>query len=562
MRTRTGSLGLLLIVGMALAATAVRGQDPGPDGVEPAKPSVARTTLPHWVGDLRPVNPEAGNPIAAAQAVFRAQDSGPEVPPADPVWPLPLGHDRMEKGGMFVAGSFIFWRISNPIQNQVIAVRGFSDTDGSVQATLNSILGNPNNAVTFGQFFGSHIEALNANQVAGPNSYAPGWEASIGYRFEDGTTVTALWRHIDPAKLTANAGFVPPTAFMPGFDLSDQFLFSPVHNFPPEFRGPLAKINVSIPQQNGGNSTASFTSTLSAGIGSVFIGSATTNPRVLIGNAGGPFTLTTSANAASSGGNFAAGAAPGIWNGATAMSLSYDPVRYDDYEIFGRIPVYQSDCARTYGLVGFRHISMWERFAWTTMAFPATSAGNGTFANVNIQSLLGQATPADVNAVNITGNITTASGISVGEVASQGIDPADIAIYSNVVSNQMYGPFVGCGWERYLGHGFAFNVDLRAGLQLDIVKEIAKYDRGDRFISNKRSRRDYTMVPTLDAIANVWWYPIEGVQIRVGYDLLTFFNTVAAEHPVSFNYGTLDPPWDKGVLRIIDGWHLGLGLIF
>jgi hypothetical protein len=205
---------------------------------------------------------------------------------------------------------------------------------------------------------------------------------------------------------------------------------------------------------------------------------------------------------------------------------------------------------------------MWERFTWTTEAFPATSAGNGTFANVNIQSLLGQATPADVNAVNITGNITTASGISVGEVASQGIDPADIAIYSNVVSNQLYGPFVGCGWERYLGHGFAFNVDLRAGLMLDIVKEVAKYDRGDRFISNKRSRRDFTLAPTLDALANIWWYPIEGVEIRIGYDLMTFFDTVAAQHPVSFNYGMLDPPWDKGIFRMVDGFHAGIGLIF
>lgn len=576
MRTRTSSLGLLLVVGMALVPTIARGQNAGRGGFDPAMPPDALMPLPAWVLAPRPVGEEvtypdttlvppgeltAGPPLYAGPTVFRAQDSGPDVPPADPVWPLPLYHDRPEKGGFFAALEFLFWRENNPIKNQVIAVRGFVDTDGSVQATLNQILGNGPQPVTFGQFFGSHIEALNANQVGGPQTYRPGWAATAGWRFEDGTTVEFVWRHLVEAKYSSGAGFIPATATIPGFSLSDEFLFSPVFNFPPEFRGPLAKINVTTPQQNGGQSSASFTSTLAAGIGSIFIGSSSTNPRVLIGNAGGPFTLTTSANASSSGGSFAAGAAPGIWNGATQMNLSFVQ-RQDEYEIFGRIPVYQSDCARTYGLVGFRHVSLWERFQWTTLAFPATSGGSGTFASLNLQAILGQATPAAVSAVNITGTIFTAAGIPVGEVASLGIDPADMAIYSNIVSNQLYGPFIGCGWERYLGHGFAFNIDLRAGALLDIVHEEAKYDRGDLFIGTKRNRRDYTMVPELDAIANLWWYPIEGVQIRVGYDLMTYFNTVAATHPVTFNYGAMDPPWEKGVFRIVDGWHAGIGFIF
>jgi hypothetical protein len=52
----------------------------------------------------------------------------------------------------------------------------------------------------------------------------------------------------------------------------------------------------------GGSSSAFFRSVLSAGPGSVFIASASNNPRVLIGNAGGPFTLRTTVGASSKSG--------------------------------------------------------------------------------------------------------------------------------------------------------------------------------------------------------------------------------------------------------------------
>lgn len=52
----------------------------------------------------------------------------------------------------------------------------------------------------------------------------------------------------------------------------------------------------------GASSRGFFRSTLSAGPGSAFVASSSTNPRVLIGNAGGPFTLRTTVGASSKSG--------------------------------------------------------------------------------------------------------------------------------------------------------------------------------------------------------------------------------------------------------------------
>src|SRR5439155_726715 len=59
----------------------------------------------------------------------------------------------------------------------------------------------------------------------------------------------------------------------------------------------------------------------------------------------------------------------------------------------------------------------------------------------------------------------------------------DVADYSNVVSNQIYGPTIGCGSECYLGWGFSCSLDVRATLGVDMVREIAKYEREDHYIS-------------------------------------------------------------------------------
>ncbi len=212
------------------------------------------------------------------------------------------------------------------------------------------------------------------------------------------------------------------------------------------------------------------------------------------------------------------GATFGIWNAASDMSISFVQ-RFSQYEMTGRIPVCETDSCRYYGIVGPRMVAAWERFAWRTIS-------------------------RDIN-----GNA----------------GPQDVAVYSNVASNFMYGFHLGCGNETRLGDTpigtFSVSCDLQTALFLDFGHLVAKYERADRQISSKRSRKDYNIVPELQANVNLWWYPIEGIQLRVGYDAMAFFNTFASTDPVSFNYFGLDPVY-QSTFRFFDGLNAGIAFVF
>jgi hypothetical protein len=81
----------------------------------------------------------AGLALTPAPAWCQPDGGGQDLDysPPDPIYPLPLYHDRPEKGGFYFAGQFLLWRQTNPIKDQPIAVRGFVDTNGGVQATQN-----------------------------------------------------------------------------------------------------------------------------------------------------------------------------------------------------------------------------------------------------------------------------------------------------------------------------------------------------------------------------------------------------------------------------------------
>jgi len=316
MRVRTGRLVWLLALGMFGQAALARAQEP---------PSPLGGDV-----DLFPFVPRGQGPFPY---LARGQEpNNYEVPPPDPMLPLPLGMPRYEDGGFFFAGEFLYMMQTNPIGSQFIAFRGFFDLDGSASG------------LTPGSFVGSRDPALNANQVSGPASYQPGFTVNLGYRFQNGTVLSLNWWHLMDVKYSATASVVPQS-FTFGTNLSDSFISSPVFNFPIEFAGPPSDLSV--------------------------------------GNKGNTF---------------------GIWNAASLMTIDFIQ-RFDKVDLTGRFPVWENETWRTYALFGGRAVVMWERFKWRTVDFP-------------------------VNQIPI---------------------PLDVANYTNVISQRMYGLHIGCGNDWYMG---------------------------------------------------------------------------------------------------------------
>lgn len=472
MRTRIVCLGMLLTGVMGLAPMA-RAQDGAPE--------VAPDT------DVLP------------PSVVRGQD----YEPPSPEYPLPLlrneGHPDK---GFYTAGSFVLFRQTNPLKSQPVAVRGFNDTFGQVQSTMNFltdlIFNNPGAPVVPGKFFGTGTEALDVHQVSGPNSYQPGFRVTLGWKFQNDLDLEFNWTHLVTKKESATAAPVGPT-LNGGPNDFDSFLFSPVYNFTPNYNGPVNKILVGI-----------------------------LTP--------GTFTLGRQFDQLTQDQKFMTiQGAVGIWNAAQIMTIQFTQ-RYDDFELIGRIPMYESDRCRCYALWGPRAVQLWERFWWHTVDISVSEA------HIDI-------TPTTIiQRVDLTTN---------GQSG-----PQDQADYTNIVSNRLYGPLFGFGSDVYLGRGFGVNFDLRGAPMIDVVKERAKYELGDRSTSAQRNRTDYVMAYELDARLNLTWYPIEGVELRVGYEIMNFFNTVSSPQPIDFNYGSLTPTWDRGTYRLFDGFSAGISFIF
>jgi hypothetical protein len=214
------------------------------------------------------------------------------------------------------------------------------------------------------------------------------------------------------------------------------------------------------------------------------------------------------------------GATFGIWDASSEQSIEFLQ-RFDQYDLSLRLPLFGDECNRTFWTIGPRMSWIWERFKWRTVAF-------------------------DVN---------------TGQAGQD-----DVALYSNVLSQRLYGAHLGCGYDWTMGATpigtWAFSAELEAGIFADVAKEIVKYERGDFAIQNKRSKRDYSAVPEVAGKIYLTWYITEAVEIRMGYNVMFFFNTIASPDPVSFNFGGLDPPFVKGTTRIFDGLDFGIGLKF
>jgi Legionella pneumophila major outer membrane protein precursor len=408
-----------------------------------------------------------------------AQGIAEDYAPADPTFPFPLYSTHPEAGGLFTFGEFLIFRQNNTLKSEEVAVRGFVvnspvvvDQTGTFNVTVPGV-------TQSGAFLGSGQEALDVNQVRGNSGWEPGFKIGVGWKFADGSSLSIDWLHLTDATSSASATGAPSGGNI-GNNFANSFLYSNVFNFPSAYGGPPNKITAPSP---------------------FFIN------QLIFAQFNANFNVPIPAP----------GAVYGIWNGASAETITFTQ-RFDQYEATWRQPIYETETYRLSGLYGPRLSWIWQRFGWT------------------------------VTDLDFQGN----SG------------PQYIAQYTNIISNRLYGGHFGFANECYLGHGVALNVELEGALFVDGVKEEAEYNlaRGAIGPGDKRARKEITFVPEADATIGLLWFPIEGIELHAGYNIKSFFNTVTSPQPIDFDYGTVNPRFETSTVRFFDGFDLGVAFIF
>ncbi|WP_157369054.1 Lpg1974 family pore-forming outer membrane protein [Zavarzinella formosa] len=378
-----------------------------------------------------------------------------------PTLPVPIGPYQHDGSGFYTGIEFLMMHETRAIGRQVIASRGYVPSFDFPNPG-----GSPSPGFVGGVPRGSGATALASDQL-GNTSWAPGWRITAGYRMEDGTSFSVSWAHLQDVKYSGGAGSQGPNfAQVDGGD--NTFLFAPVFNFSPLFSGAPNRVIATVP-----------------GVGTAPV----------------------------------SGLLNGIWNGASDMSMLFSQ-RFDNWDIAGRFPVFQSENARSYAIAGARFAWIWERFQWVTTD------------------------------LNYTGDDTT------GFTASY--DGQYAARYDNTLSQRMYGPMIGAGHEVYLGSGFGLGCETSFAPLLDIAKERVKYIRVDETTQAKRGWIDNTITLNLNFAINLTWQPFEGMTLRAGWNAYNFFNTYYMERPVGFNMGALDPTYGTQIYRLMHGLNVGL----
>lgn len=248
-----------------------------------------------------------------------AQESWPQggfatgyAPPAVPL-PYPLYNTHPDLGGLFIAGSYVMYHQTNPITQQEVAVRGFVATDDSVLDAAGSS----------GTFVGSRNQALNVNQVSGPYSFEPGFQLAIGWKFGDGSALTATFWWVAESQYRAAATLAQPIGNgLIRSDQADSFLFSPVFNFPSDFAGAPNKVAT-----------------------------------------GAPYGVY------------------GIWNGASAMTLVLWQ-RAEQFYMTYRKPFYETERYRASALVGPKFFWQEDKFRWVTTDLTSLGTSSPVYVGV------------------------------------------------------------------------------------------------------------------------------------------------------------------------------------
>jgi hypothetical protein len=419
--------------------------------------------------------------------------------------------------GPYFATEALFMRVNTPLRHQVLAVRGLWDEAGQIDGSTrpNNLLVEINDTAGTvlgflfeqpglpGSFLGSKDVALTARDV-GSERFEPGMRLTLGYRFENGIAVEVNYHRIAEFKHTAGASILPPDARTnpPGdgvrTDFSDSFVSLPFFNFSPFFAGPDRDVVSNV----------------------VIFTDPGTRPVIVVDSAPGLDQAQITAQQLADLVAFGGIAIPafGIWNAAEIVSISFVQEIWQ-VELNTRIPICMTENTRTYSIAGFRYIELQEEFELF------------------------------VQDQDIDGFIA----------------PDNTATYRNRWGNHMYGVQAGMGNEAYLGNGFALSVEGRVGLFANWQKTQVSLTRGDQAdedsVGARSIKNELGIAPLFQVAAYLWWYPVEGVQLRAGYEATGMFGVKRSRNPVDFNVGRLDPHYEELFFRM-DGFNLGVAFIF
>jgi hypothetical protein len=209
----------------------------------------------------------------------------------------------------------------------------------------------------------------------------------------------------------------------------------------------------------------------------------------------------------------------GLWNGASVMTQVWR-TRYQMWEINYKWDVIDDEYFRLKGIIGPRFAWFWDKYKLTSVTYAFDNRTGG--------------------------------------------GPEDQGIYSNIVSNRMYGVHCGVQCDQYLGGGWSCITEGQAAAFMDIVKERSKFETGAKYgglPESKYARTEFTVVPQLQASVGLMWFPWENIQLFGKFQGMVFFNTISAPRPMQFDYLRPRPEYES-TIRWLAGWQCGASIHF
>jgi hypothetical protein len=428
-----------------------------------------------------------------------------------PVFELPLPTMWGQRDtGPYVAGELLFMRLNNPLRAQTLAFRGLWDIDGTLDGGTRP--GNPIVEVIDNDNAGAFLNAFFLNQGFAGQFIGSGSPALT-------------------AKDGGDAKFEPGFRLTLGYRLPDGIAIEVVHWRMADYAYSGGASNMPMPQVGVGNDFSnSFISAPFFNFSPFWAGAF----RDVISNVlpvpdPGTRPVVVYNQTAAAGAVFVTAQelldlqtlrglplpANGIWNAAEDMTITFEQEIWS-LELNGRFPICLTDNTRTYAVAGLRYIQLYENFTFR-----------------------------------------------VSDATIEGfIFPENVATYSNNIQNRMYGLQAGMGNEAYLGGGFALSVEGRLGVFANYHPTEVTLERGDDgAVGVKRNDNGFNVSGMFSLGAYLWYYPIEGVQLRAGYEYMGMFGVHRSPNPVSFNVGQITPEYSDMYLGM-DGFSMGIAFVF